>query len=221
MAHVIVLDSNNQVIEPSVVLRKRPLLVMRSSFSNLERFAPHIFEAGFRQLCAEGISFEREPASLLELTTHPANRVENLVPSEMLRAVERLSNHTPVIVSDYPETYLLSRYLQRHSLEPVRFLLSVAAAAKTMHEAFYQGLPGTLLEGIGRLLSTNVKLYVYPMPTQSFHAALKDLSGELKVRDPDGKVVTLDDLLPPAPNLHLFNYLRDSGRLMPLKVDAL
>ena len=49
----------------------------------------------------------------------------------------------------------------------MRFILGVSAAAKTMHEAFYQHLPGTLLEGVGRLLATNVKLYVAPMPRKT------------------------------------------------------
>jgi hypothetical protein len=221
MSHAIVFDSKSQTVEPSSVLRKRPLLVVRSSFSHVKLFDPRVLAAGERQLHAENPSFEREAASLLELTIHHANRVENLVASEMLAAVEHLANHGCVIVSDYPETYLLSRYLRRHSTEPVRFLLSVAAAAKTMHETFYQELPGTLLEGIGRLLSTNVKLYVYPMPKQSFYAALGNLSGELNVKNSDSNVVTLDDLLPPLPSLHLFNYLRGSSRLVPLELDVL
>jgi hypothetical protein len=62
--------------------------------------------------------------------------------------------------------------LRRHSTEQVRFILSVAAAAKIMHEVFYRTLPGTLPEGIGRLLATNVKLYVAPVPREAFRAAV-------------------------------------------------
>ena len=69
----------------------------------------------------------------------------------MLTCIEQLTPRGFVIITDYPETYLLSRYLRRHSTEPVRFIMGVAAAAKILHEVFYAGLPGTLLEGIGRL----------------------------------------------------------------------
>ena len=101
----------------------------------------------------------------------------------MLACIQQLTRHGFVMVTDYPETYLLSRYLRRHSTEPVRFIMGVAAAAKIMHEVFYEALPGALLEGIGRLLATNVKLYVAPMPRAAFNAAVGDSSGTLTVKD--------------------------------------
>jgi hypothetical protein len=67
------------------------------------------------------------------------------------------------------------------------------------------------------LLATNVKLYVAPMPREAFRAAIADLSGALAVRDSDKSIVTLDDLKPSEPNLHLFQYLRASGRIVGLE----
>jgi hypothetical protein len=217
MAHAIVFDAGGQVVEPSSVLRKRPLLVMRGTFSHPERFDPTLFEAAGLRLLAEGISFEREPAKLLEMTIHHASLVENLAASDMLAHIQQLLPVGSVIVTDYPETYLLSRYLRRHSTEPVRFILSVAAAAKIMQEVFYRTLPGTLLEGIGRLLATNVKLYVAPMPREAFRAALADLSGSLMLKGSGDGMVSLNDLMPSVPILHLFEYLRASGRLVALE----
>jgi len=216
MAHAIVFDARGQVVEPSSLLRKRPLLVMRGSFSHPELFDPTLFQAASRRLLAEGMSFEREPASLLEMTIHHASLVENLTPSEMLAHINQLVSVGSVIVTDYPETYLLSRYLRRHSTEPVRFILSVAAAAKIMHEVFYHTLPGTLLEGIGRLLATNVKLYVAPMPREAFRTALADLSSSVVLKGSSDNMVTLHDLMPSVPTLHLFEYLRASSRIVAL-----
>ena len=218
MAHAIVFDAQAQVVEPSSVLRKRPLLVIRGTFSHPELFDPTLFQAARRRLLAEGISFEREPASLLEMTIHHASLVENLAAPDMLAHVQQLASFGSVIVTDYPETYLLSRYLRRHTTEPVRFILGVAAAAKIMHEVFYRSLPGTLLEGIGKLLATNVKLYVAPMPREAFRTALADLSGSLVLKGSGDSMVTLNDLMPSVPTLHLFEYLRSSGRIVALEL---
>jgi len=220
IAHAIVFDSKAQIVEPSELLRKRPLLIMRGTFSHPEFFDPGLLQAANQQLLAELAVFEREPVRLLEMTIQHASRVENLSVSEMLSCIEQLAAFGSAIVTDYPETYLLSSYLRRHSTEPVRFVLSVAAAAKTLHEVFYQRLPGALLEGIGRLLATNVKLYVAPMPREAFHEALRDLPGRLEVKDTGSGEVTLDDLKLSSPNLHLFQYLRDSGRIVALKRPA-
>jgi hypothetical protein len=155
---------------------------------------------------------------LLEMTTHHVSRIEPLAEREMLARIDELPPLGPIVVTDYPETYLLSRYLRRHSTEPVRFILGVATAAKILHEAFYQDLPGTLLEGLGRLIATNVKLYVAPMTLEAFRDAVESLSGSFSIRDSGSGLVTLDDLIPSAPNLHLLEYLRASGRIVALKV---
>jgi len=217
MTHAGVFDSQGKVVEPSSVLRKRPLLVMRGRFSHPELFDPGLFQAASQQLLAEGTPFERQPATLLEMTIHHVSRDETFATPEMLACIQQLTPRGFVIVTDYPETYLLSGYLRRHSTEPVRFIMGVAAAAKTLQEAFYQALPGALLEGLGRLLATNVKLYVAPMPREAFNAAVGDLSGALMVKESGNGLVTLDDLMPSIPSLYLFEYLRASGRIVALE----
>jgi hypothetical protein len=135
----------------------------------------------------------------------------------MLRLIRQLTPLCLVIVSNFPETYLLSRYLRRYSTEPLRFVMSIAAAARIMHERFYQDLPGTLLEGLGKLLATNVVLYVAPMTRESFLGALRDESGQVAIRRTATDLVGLDDLIPKVPARQLLEYLRTSGRITTLK----
>jgi hypothetical protein len=217
MAHAIVFDTQGRIVEPSSVLRKRPLLVIRGSFSHPEFFDPDLFQAANRQLLAEDTPFEREPAAVLEMTIHHVSGAETSAVPEMLGRIGQLTRHGLVIVTDYPETYLLSRYFRRHTTEPVRFIMGVATAAKIMQEVFYTGLPGTLLEGIGRLFATNVTVYVAPMPRAAFNAAVGDLLGSPTVKDSGSSVVTLDDLTPSKPSLHLLEYLRACGRMVALE----
>ena len=55
------------------------------------------------------------------------------------------------------------------------------------------------------------------MPRGAFDAAVGDLSGKLTIKESGKSLVTLDDLLPSIPNLHLFEYLRASGRIVALE----
>ena len=215
MSHAIVFESDGQVVEPSSLLRKRPLLVMRGTFSHPERFEPELFQPARRQLLAEGTAFEREPLAVAEMTIHHVSGDEKLDPAQILEQARRLSRRCPVIASDLPANYLLNRYLRRYSTEPMRFVVSVAAAAKVMHETFYRDLPGTLLEGLGRLFATNVKLYVAPMPRDTFLAALQDVP-DVGLRDSADGWVGLDDLIPRLPAAHLLDYLRASHQIIPL-----
>lgn len=219
MAHAIVFDRSGRAAEPSSVLRKRPAIVMRGTFGRAELLDPGLFESAKQQLLAEGTQFERKPVTVFEMTTRHVSRPTNISPPEMLRYVRELTPRTAVIASNFPETYLLSRYLRQYSTEPWRFVMSIAAVAKVMHETFYRDLPGTLLEGLGKLLATNVKIYVAPMPRGSFLDAVRDESGNVALRDAARDVVGLHDLIPQAPARHLFQYLRASGRIMALQED--
>ena len=217
MAHAIVFDTSGAAVEPAGLLRKRPLLLIRGTFSHPELLNPRLFQSALQMLLAEGVSFEREPATLLEMTIRHVRHTATFSTADMLQCIRELTPHGPVIASDFAETHLLSRYLRRHTTEPVRFVLSVAAAAKTLHEAFYQDLAGTLLEGLARLLAANVKLYVASMPRQSFLEALRDVSGALTVRDSGNGLVALADLIPAPSGRHLFDYLRASGQIVALE----
>jgi len=215
MAHAIAFDAGGKIAEPSSRLRKRPLLVLRGSFSRPEYFDSRLFDAGRRQLAAEEEPSERGPAAILELTIHHVSHAEEFSLAGIMECVQKAAPLGSVLVTDYPETYKLSRYLRRHTTEAVRFLINVATAAKMLNEAFYLSLPGTLLEGLGKLLATNVKLYIAPMRADAFHAAIGNLPG-IDVKNSGERLVTLDDLAPSAPTRYLWEYLRVSGRVVAL-----
>ena len=217
MAHAIVLAPGTGVVEPASVLRKRPLIVLRGTFNRPELLDPALLECAGRQLLAEGTRFEREPAALLEMTIRHVSRDTTSSATEVLQRIRHLNPRCPMIASDFAETYLLSRYLRRYSTEPVRFVMSIAAAAKVLHENFYQDLPGTLLEGLGRLLAANVKLYVAPMLHADFKAALQDMPATVPIKPSARPMVGLDDLVPAAPARHLVEYLRATGRIVALE----
>lgn len=216
MSRAIVFGGGGVPVEPASVIRKRPILIMRGTCQHPELLEAGMLHAAERRLAAEGVRFERDPVALVEMSIHHADRTEAPPAEAMLRCVRQARPQGPTIVSDFPETYLLSRYLRRYSTEPVRFVLSIAAAVKIMQETFYQDLPGTLLEGLGRLLATNVKLYVAPMPRKAMAQALRGLSGGVPLRSPASSVVGLDDLALSGPARHLFDYLRASGRVLDL-----
>jgi hypothetical protein len=117
-------------------------------------------------------------------------------------------------VSNYPEAYLLARYFRRHSTEPVRFVMSVAAAAKTLRKSYTRIWLQPCSSAWG-LLPANVKLYVSPMPRQAFLSALEGTLGTLPIRDSGNPQVIPDDLIPGEPTCYLMIFLRASGRIVP------
>lgn len=215
MAHAIVFDHRMNMLEPATLLRKRPVLIGQCAAPYPEASEHDYFESAARLLREEAGPFEREPVALLEIRLREGH--ESFPPHEVLPWIRPRAPAASWIVTGYQQTYLLSQYLRRYTDEPVRFIMSAAEVAKAMQEAFYARLPGAVLEGLGRLLATNVKLYVTPMEWKAFRAALGGLSPAVGVKRQGNRMVTLDSLALDGPARYLFEYLRASGRMLALQ----
>ena len=224
MAHAIVFDGSARVVEPSDLLRRRPLLVERGRVVSAHKFQGDMLRAAARQLRAEGLVLGRDPVSVLEMTIrHAGGALDldvrhaggalDLDDTQILERVQQLAPMGAVVVSDFPQTYLLVQYLRRHTLEPIRLVMGVATLAELLQDSYYNQLPGSLLEGLGRLLAENVKLYAYPMPAAVFREIVGDLSA---VASPRSGLVSVDDVRPLPPLDHLYRYVRDAGWVVPL-----
>ena len=125
-----------------------------------------------RVLRDEGSPLGRDPQGLLELTLHPA--VDDDAPDDAAISVARRKDGA-----------CASRTGQR----PCRGISPGAVSppahrradpsgrrrrvlARLLEAQFYQTLPGSLLEGMGKLFANNVKFYAYPMPRDAVIAAV-------------------------------------------------
>ena len=118
-------------------------------------------------------------------------------------------------MSDFPLAYLLIDYLRRQTTEPIRLVVEVATLAQILHDRFYGALAGGLLEGVGKLLAANVKVYAYPMPADRFRQATAGAERTTTSQTAEN-LVTADDILPTPPADHLYRYLRAADWIRPL-----
>jgi hypothetical protein len=216
LSHAFVFDSKAQAVEPATPLRKRPLIVHSTLQRDASVSAVVPFQAAREQFLAEGKTFEHEPAAILALTKQnfedPA-----LDDAALLARIEQLAPLGTVVVTDYAEPYELVNYLRRYTAAPIRVISWISDLLQTMEEKVYQSLPGTVLENLGRLLLTDVTIYVAPMRTEQFIAAHGGLPEGVAQKPVADDLITLDDFLPKPPTDHLFRYLRAAGRIIPLK----
>ncbi len=217
MCHALVFDSQSQVVEPSTSLHKRSVIVQRTLRGQAGPFAAEAFQAARQKFLAEGVSSDHEPLAMVEINTQS---LEGPAPSDsaaLLTLIEQLAPLGNVAVTDYPEGYQVLNYFRRYTPAPVRVIVWLSMFLKNMEDRVYPSLPGAVLEGFGRLLLTDVTIYVAPMSKESLVAALGGLPEGLMRETPGRNLLTLDDFLPKPPVDHLFRYLRAAGRIVPLE----
>jgi hypothetical protein len=217
MCRALVFDTNSQVVEPSTPLHKRPLIVQRTLSGHPGPSVAEAFQLAKQRFLAEGIPFDHDPLPMLEVNTASLEGAATKDSVELLALVEQLTPLSTVVVTDYQEGYQVLNYLRRYTPAPIRVVLWISMFLQLLEERLYSSQPGAILESFGRLLFTDVTIYVAPMRKEALLAALGSLLPEGLLQEPsDRDLLSLDDLLPKSPLDHLFGYLRASGRIVPL-----
>ncbi len=217
MSHGVVFDSNAQVVEPSTLLHKRPLIGQRTLHGHPGPSAAETLQAVRQKFVTEGIPSDREPLAIFEVNTHNLQGSAASDNAELLAMIEQLARLGTVVVTDYPEGYQFLYYLRRHTPAHIAVIIWISMFLQLMEERVFASSPGAVLEGFGRLLSTDVTIYVAPMRMEPLVAEVGGLPEGLLRESPGRDLVTLDDLLPRPPLEHLFRYLRESGRIVPVE----
>ncbi len=155
--------SNGEVLQPSEVLYKRPVLMERGSFAPVTYVHLDMLECALSQFRNDpGVEGE-EPVVLAELTmsslrpTGEVDYADFLARADLLGATGRT-----VLISNYFEYYRLAAYLRNYTQKRIGVAMGIPTLKAIFDETYYENLEGGILEAMGRLFKGNLKLYVYP-----------------------------------------------------------
>jgi hypothetical protein len=174
-------------------------------------------QAGLQKFMAEGNASDHAPLAVLEVSTPSLAGHAVSDNAELLALVKQLAPIGTVMVTNYPEGYQVLNYVRRYTAAPVRVVIWISLFVQLLEDRLYPSLPGVMLENFGRLLVTDVTIYVAPMRRESLVAALGSLPEGLFRESAGGDFLTLDDIIPKPPIDHFLNYLRAAGRIVPLE----
>ena len=190
-----------EVIQPSEVLRKCPIIVERGSFRPVTKVNIDMIESARKRFASEPEVEGDQIVELMEITMRnlladgALNLSDFLARADVLAAVGKT-----VLISDYFEYYRLAAYLARYTSKPIAVTMGMASVLDIFNEEYYAGLQGGTLEAFGRLFKKDLRIYAYP---------LRDAA--------TGQLTTVENLKLADTHLqYLYAYLVDRGRIKPL-----
>jgi hypothetical protein len=92
------------------------------------------------------------------LTEGQLNHADFLARVDILGALGRT-----VIISKFGEYFRLASYLSRYTSRMIGLVMGVPSLLEIFDEKYYLNLEGGILEALGRMFKSGLKLYVYPM----------------------------------------------------------
>ncbi len=186
--------ADGEVVQPADILYKKPVLVERGSFRPIINTTLDMLERAEEQFKEEPGLKGEDPIVLMEMTLRNLLSESGIDHQDFLSRVDILSTlGKTVLISNFGRYYKLVSYLARYTHKQTGLVLGIPSLKEIFDEKFYTDLEGGLLESLGRLFKSEVKLYVYPW------------------RDPaTGEIVTAETLKV-APHLsHLYGHLLEN-----------
>ncbi len=161
---------DGEVLQPSEVLYKRPVVVERGSFRPVTHVNMDMLECARAQFMADWGEEAENPVVLFEITRRNLFATGEIDYDDFLARIELLaSTGATVLISDYAEYYRLAQYLGRYTKKKIGMVMGIPSLRDLFDEKYYEHLEGGILESFGRLFKNDLKLYVYPLLEDASH----------------------------------------------------
>jgi len=193
--------ADGEVVQPSEVLYKKPILVERGSFRPATKLTLDLLTTALDQFLQEPGVAGQKPVVLAEMTLRSLSESQGVGHEDFLARAEILEAlGFDVLISRFGPYYQLAEYLAGYTDCLIGLAVGLPAVRQLVaDESYFTDLPGGVLESAGRLFKRSVKMYVYP------------------TRDPvSNEIHTALQAPIPAPWNHLRDLLLAIGRVAPI-----
>lgn len=169
LTNAVMFGQNCEVLQPSEVLYKRPILLERGSFRPVTHVNVDMINCAAAQFVQEPPVKGKDVTILMEITMRNLLSDGELDAHDFLSRVDLLSEiGFTVLISNYSEFYRLTSYLRRYTKEMIGVAMGINNLLEIFNEKYYENLEGGILESFGRLFRNAVKLYIYPMKKDAY-----------------------------------------------------
>ena len=193
-------SASGEVLQPSEVLYKKPILVERGSFRPLTHVNIDMLRAAQEKFHNEDDVDAEQVVSLAEITMRNLQTNGTIDLTDFLARVDVLAAcGMTVLISDYFEYYRLAAYLARYTKKRIGITMGAGSLIELFDEKYYTALEGGVLESFDR---------------SPDNAA--DLDALLDLDKKTGELITVDNLQLAPEIRKLYQYLVDKGCIAQL-----
>src|SRR5256712_7890272 len=173
LTDTVMFTADGEMVQPSEILHKKAILIERGSFRPVTYATNDMLEGARGQFLKESGCSEENTVVLMEMTLEnllsegQLNHADFLARVDILGALGRTG-----WISKFGEYYRLASYLSRYTNRPIGLVMGAPSLIEIFDEKYYLNLEGGILEALGRMFKSGLKLYVYPMIEETTGAIL-------------------------------------------------
>jgi hypothetical protein len=162
LAEAVLFSPEKSIVSVSDTIYGRPVIVERGSFRPVTNSHLDLLNKG-GEYFNTAFPKSKNPLMLFEVTMHDSKQFDESDFLSRVRALSSTGHH--VLVSHFSRFFSLKRYLRQYTKEPIAMIIGANLLEKIFAEEFYKDLEGGILEGLGKLLDSSTRIFVYPNKT--------------------------------------------------------
>ncbi|MEP6698300.1 MAG: TonB-dependent receptor [Verrucomicrobiota bacterium] len=160
--------ADGETVQPADVLYKKAILVERGSFRPVTYATNDMLNGARTAFLRQCNCSAEELVVLMEMTLENLLSEGQLNHADFLARVDILGSlGRTVLISKFGEYFRLASYLARYTNRMIGLVMGVPSLMEIFDEKYYLHLEGGILEALGRMFKSGLKLYVYPMMDES------------------------------------------------------
>ncbi|PZR74066.1 MAG: nicotinate-nucleotide adenylyltransferase [Chthoniobacterales bacterium] len=173
LTDAVIFTADGEMVQAADILYKKAILVERGSFRPVTNATNDMLNGARTAFLKEAGCPDADLVVLMEMTLEnllsegQLNHADFLARVDILGALGRT-----VIISKFGEYFRLASYLSRYTSRKIGLVMGVPSLMEIFDEKYYLHLEGGILEALGRMFKSGLKLYVYPMMDEETHALI-------------------------------------------------
>ncbi len=195
LTNAVMFNADGECVQPADVFYKKTIIVERGNFRPVTYATNDMLDGARADVLRQADATEEDLVVVMEMTLENLLSEGQLNHADFLARVDILGSlGRTVLISKFGEYYKLAAYLSRYTTKMIALTMGVPSLQEIFDEKYYLNLEGGILEALGRMFKSGLKLFVYPMEDEE-----------------TGRLITATQL-EVAPNLHhLYQYLIDNS----------
>jgi hypothetical protein len=158
-----ILFSPSGVVQPSEILRKKAVLTMRGRFHPFTLTHADMLQCARAQFAQEPANAGKDFITLAEIPLNVLQHDGKTNDADLLARLDVLASlGQNALITNYNDYFRLSSYFHRYTRETVGLALGMTELTALFTESNHEHLDGGILEALGRLFKSGVRLYLYP-----------------------------------------------------------
>jgi hypothetical protein len=164
LTDAVIFTADGEMVQAADILYKKSILVERGSFRPVTYATNDMLNGARTAFLKQSGSAETDVVVLMEMTLENLLTEGQLNHGDFLARVDILGAlGRTVIISKFGEYFRLASYLSRYTSRMIGLVMGVPSLLEIFDEKYYLNLEGGILEALGRMFKSGLKLYVYPM----------------------------------------------------------